>query len=125
MSMGRVIKDQFISSYELIYYFGNRELNLPPKWGDERFDTQYEYAVPQSNYSDKKLHPTQKPIGLILQLLRVGSYPGDVVLDCFAGSGVVAKACQVVTNRKCILIELEPEYNRLIKEVVNGRNHEI
>lgn len=28
MSMGRVIKNSFISSYEVIYYFGNRDLDL-------------------------------------------------------------------------------------------------
>lgn len=121
MSMGRVIKDRFISSYELIYFFGNRELDLPKSWGTERFDS-CEFAVPQSNFTDKKMHPTQKPINLIIQLLQVGSHPGDCVLDCFAGSGVVAKACQIIQNRKCILIELEPQYNKLIKDVIhNGR----
>lgn len=124
MSMGRVIKGTFISSYELVYYFGNRDLDLPKEWGAERFDS-CEFAVPQSNFSDKKVHPTQKPINLILQLAEVGSRSGDVVLDCFAGSGVVGKACKFLGNRKCILIELAPEYNRLIKEVINGRYHEI
>ena len=122
MSMGRVIKDRFISSYELIYYFGNRELDLPKDWGAERFDS-CEFAVPQSNFTDKKVHPTQKPINLILQLAKVGSRPGDVVLDSFAGSGVVAKACQILSNRKCILIEMDPIYNHLIKEVINGRTN--
>ncbi|GAI28474.1 unnamed protein product, partial [marine sediment metagenome] len=64
MSMGRVIKDSFISSYEVVYYFGNRALDLPKNWGAERFDS-CEFAAPQSNFSDKKLHPTQKPINLI------------------------------------------------------------
>jgi len=120
MSMGRVIKNTFISSYEVVFYFGNRDLDLPKDWGAERFDT-CEFAVPQSNFSDKKLHPTQKPINLILQLVRVGSHQGDVVLDCFAGSGVVGRACQIVGNRQCILIEKEPQYNELIRQVTNGR----
>lgn len=120
MSMGRVIKNSFISSYEVIFYFGNRELDLPKDWGPERFDS-CEFAVPQSNFSDKKLHPTQKPINLIIQLVKVGSHPGDLVLDCFAGSGVVGRACQIIGNRKCILMEKEPEYNELIKRVANGR----
>lgn len=124
MSMGRVIKTNFISSYEVIFYFGNRPLDLPKDWGPERFDS-CEYAVPQSNFNDKKLHPTQKPINLILQLLKVGSHPGDVILDCFAGSGVVGRACQLVGSRKCILIENEPKYNELIKQVIYGRNNQI
>lgn len=124
MSMGRVVKTSFISSYEVIFYFGNRELDLPQKWGAERFDS-CEFAAPQSNFTDKKLHPTQKPINLILQLVNVGAHKGDVVLDPFAGSGVVGRACQLIGNLKCILIEKEPEYNELIKRVINGRNHPI
>lgn len=124
MSKGRVIKNSFISSYEVIFYFGNRDLDLPKDWGSERFDS-CEYAVPQSNFTDKKLHPTQKPINLILQLARVASHPGDVVLDCFAGSGVVGRACQIIGNRKCFLIEKEPEYNELIRRVIHGWDHQV
>ncbi|MBA7568641.1 hypothetical protein ES708_10375 [subsurface metagenome] len=124
MSMGRVVKTSFISSYEAIFYFGNRELDLPKNWGAERFDS-CEFASPQSNFTDKKLHPTQKPINLILQLVNVGSHKGDVVLDPFAGSGVVGRACQLIGNLKCILIEKEPEYNELIKRVIHGWDHQI
>ena len=124
MSMGRVIKTSFISSYEVIFYFGNRKLDLPKNWGAERFDS-CEFAAPQSNFSDKKLHPTQKPINLILQLVNVGTHGGDVILDPFAGSGVVGRACQLVGHRRCLLMEKEPEYNELIKKVINGRNHQI
>ncbi len=119
MSMGRVIKNSFISSYEVIFYFGNRDLDLPKDWGSERFDSQ-EFAVPQSNFSDKKLHPTQKPFGLIKRLLEVGSHPGDIILDCFAGSGVTLKVCQAIGKRHCIVIELEDEYNKLIRTLING-----
>lgn len=122
MSMGRVIKNTFISSYEVIFYFGNRELDLPKNWGAERFDT-CEFAVPQSNFSDKKIHPTQKPFLLIKQLLEVGSRKGDVILDCFAGSGVVWRACKFIGDRRCILIEKEPQYNELIEGLINGRNN--
>lgn len=121
MSMGRVIKNSFISSYEVIFYFGNRELDLPKDWGAERFDS-CEFAVPQSNFNDKKVHPTQKPINLILQLVRVGSHPSDVILDCFAGSGVVGQACQIVGNRKCILIEQDKNYADLIRQRFNLAN---
>jgi len=118
MSLGRVIKDKFISSYEVVLYFGNRKLNLPKDWGSERFDS-CEFAVPQSNFRDKKVHPTQKPLELIKQLVRIGSYEGDVILDCFAGSGVVGIACREVGGRKCILMEQSVGYNALIRERLN------
>jgi len=125
MSKGRVVKNSFISSYEVVFYFGTRELDLPKNWGAERFDT-CEYAVPQSNFTDKKLHPTQKPINLILHLLKVGSHPGDIVLDCFAGSGVVGRACKIIGNRKCILMEKESTYNDLIRTWNNnGRDNQV
>lgn len=118
MSLGRVIKDKFISSYEVILYFGNRELNLPKDWGAERFDS-CEFAVPQSNFKDKKVHPTQKPLDLIKQLVRTGSYEGDTILDCFAGSGVVGLACREIGGRQCILMEQDAGYNTLIRERLN------
>lgn len=113
MANGRVIKSKFISSYEVIFYFGNKDLNLPEDWGSERFDS-FEYAVPQSNFSEGKFHPTQKPIELIKRLINVGSHEGESVLDCFAGSGTTGIACKEL-NRKCILIERESEYINTIK----------
>jgi site-specific DNA-methyltransferase (adenine-specific) len=116
MALGRIIKGSLISSYEVIFYFGNRPLDLPRDWGEERFDS-CEFAVPQTNFTDKKVHPTQKPFNLILQLIKIGSHPSDVILDCFAGSGVTAQACRFIGNhRKCILMENDPNYARLIKD---------
>lgn len=38
-------------------------------------------------------HPTQKPRAVVQRLVRALSYPGSVVLDFFAGSGVTARVC--------------------------------
>jgi 16S rRNA G966 N2-methylase RsmD len=38
-------------------------------------------------YSGNKLHPTQKPVPALAQLIRSFSLPGETVLDPFAGSG--------------------------------------
>ena len=119
MAMGRVVKDRFISSYEVIFFIGNRELNLPESWGSERFDS-FEFAVPQSNFNDTKLHPTQKPLGLFTQLVKVGSFPGDSILDCFAGSGTTGAACLKTGDRDCYLIEKEHEYVEVIRNRING-----
>jgi site-specific DNA-methyltransferase (adenine-specific) len=118
MAMGRVIKDRFISSYEVIFFMGNKNLNLPIEWGVERFDS-CEYAVPQSNFKEGKYHPTQKPIELFKQLIQVGSMDGDTILDCFAGSGTAALASNQLGKRNTILIENEPEYIKVIKGRLN------
>lgn len=61
------------------------------------------------------LHPTQKPVELLKQLIEIYSDVDDVVLDAFMGSGSTGVACQN-TGRKFIGIELDEEYFRLTEE---------
>ena len=42
--------------------------------------------------SDKRLHPTEKPVPLIKELLKRVAYPGQVLLDPFLGSGAIIEA---------------------------------
>jgi site-specific DNA-methyltransferase (adenine-specific) len=58
---------------------------------------------------DRHLHPTQKPVNLMLWLLDRYTNPGDLVLDPYMGSGPIAKACQI-TGRRYIGIELVETY---------------
>jgi site-specific DNA-methyltransferase (adenine-specific) len=60
-------------------------------------------------------HPTEKPIKLLELLINESSDEGDIILDCFAGSGTTGIACKN-TNRNCILIEKETIYIDIIKE---------
>ena len=62
-----------------------------------------------------RLHPTQKPVELHMNILEDFSKEGDVVLDCFGGSGTTLIACEM-TGRKCLMMELSPEYCDIIKE---------
>lgn len=63
-------------------------------------------------------HPTEKPVDLIRNLIRVLAPPGTgVVLDPFAGSGVTALAAHC-ESRKCILIEKDPHYCEIIRRRV-------
>lgn len=54
------------------------------------------------------LHPTQKPVALIEELIKTFSNEGDVVLDSCAGSMTTAVAA-IHTGRRCICIEKEEE----------------
>lgn len=107
MAMGSAAKNKFIDTWEMILHAGNRELNFPKDWSDAWFDVQ-EFAVPQTNFTDKKIHPTQKPEGLIQRLVEFGSYKGDHILDPFAGSGTTGAVCP--DDRDCTLIEREEGY---------------
>lgn len=58
---------------------------------------------------DAKRHPTEKPLPLIIKLLRLFSEPGETVLDPFAGSGTTGVGC-LLTGRKFIGVEKDPIY---------------
>ena len=60
-----------------------------------------------------RAHPTQKPVELHMKILQDFSNEGDIVLDCFGGSGTTLIACEQV-NRKCLMMELSPEYCEII-----------
>ncbi len=55
------------------------------------------------------LHPTQKPIEVPERAIRNSSRPGDIVLDCFGGSGSTLIAAEK-SGRQARLIELDPKY---------------
>jgi len=54
-----------------------------------------------------KLHPTEKPVDLLTQIIACNV--GDTILDPFMGSGTTLLAAKQL-NRKCIGIELEEKY---------------
>ncbi len=65
--------------------------------------------------SKKRLHPTQKPLKLIEDILQVHTNENDVVLDLFTGSGTTAEAC-LKHNRIFIGSELDEEFYRKAME---------
>ncbi len=61
------------------------------------------------------IHVTPKPVNLLKNIILHTTDPGDLVLDCFAGTGSTGKAC-LETGRRCILIEKDEKYyEHLIK----------
>ena len=55
------------------------------------------------------VHPTQKPVELVERALQNSSKGGDIVIDCFGGSGSTLIACEK-TGRHARLMELDPKY---------------
>jgi len=60
-------------------------------------------------HKEERIHPTQKPVPLFIQILEKYSKPGDLVLDPFLGSGTTAIAC-LRTGRHFIGIEKHEPY---------------
>lgn len=76
----------------------------------------YEYPAPTG---DERIHTTQKPLGLIRDLMEVAP-EGCVVLDPFMGSGTTAVAA-IETGRHFVGFELSREYCDLANARVKNR----
>lgn len=75
--------------------FGGQELNPLGKYPEDVIYVSIE--APSSNA--RTGYPTQKPAGLIEKLVLASSRPGDLVLDCFIGSGTTAAVAQKLGRR--------------------------
>jgi site-specific DNA-methyltransferase (adenine-specific) len=64
---------------------------------------------PRDNESEK-IHPTQKPVGLLKTLIEIFTDEGDVVFDPCAGSGSTLVAAER-TNRKGYGFEIKKEFH--------------
>lgn len=61
------------------------------------------------NQGDLALHPTVKPVAMVMDAIKDCSRAGDLVLDPFGGSGTTLIAAEK-TRRHARLIELDPLY---------------
>jgi site-specific DNA-methyltransferase (adenine-specific) len=88
---------------------------------DRKQTTVLEFARPKRS----ELHPTTKPVEMLIYLLKNSSQRGELVLDCFGGSGSTLIACEQ-TGRKACLMELDEKYCDVIRkrwaEFVHGDN---
>ena len=74
-----------------------------------------------------RVHPTQKPVGVITWLLDHFDKDKGVVADIYGGSGTTLIACEQ-TDRKCLMMELDPHYCDVIIsrwEQLTGRKAEL
>lgn len=70
------------------------------------------FSHPKPNKKEREeadKHPTLKPKSLLVDLIKVFTKEGDLILDCFAGSGTTGVAC-LETSRDFIMIEKEEKY---------------
>lgn len=89
--------------YEKIAQTFNAQMGVTDVWRDIDF------------YSEKRYHPTQKPMKLIKRLIEASSNPNNIVLDPFGGSGSTMASC-LQLNRASITIEKEETYFNIMSE---------
>lgn len=97
---------------QINYLTNAREIALTAvKGGKPTFHSSYDKGIYHYSICQDKgrFHPTQKPVGLIEELIEKHSNEGDTVLDCFSGSGTTA-AASIRTNRKFLGCELDQQY---------------
>lgn len=82
--------------------------------------TRYPLTIIKFNRPIKnRVHPTQKPVGLLEYLIKTYTNEGELVLDFTMGSGSTGVAC-LNTNRKFIGIELDENYFNIAKERIEN-----
>ena len=103
------------SKHELVFVFKNGTLphtNNVQLGSNGRYRTNvWDYAGVNTfkNTQLLKLHPTVKPVEMIRDAILDASNRGEIVLDCFLGSGSSLIACEKA-KRVCYGIEYEPLY---------------
>jgi DNA modification methylase len=65
-------------------------------------------------YAHKDDHVAIFPEALAERCIRIGSKPGDTILDCFAGSGTTGLVAEQL-GRNSILLDISEEYTQLMK----------
>lgn len=71
--------------------------------------TGFEGINNSNKHNDKKQHPTQKPLELLLWIIKNYSKERDTIFDPFLGSGTTAVACKLL-KRNYIGCEISKEY---------------
>jgi len=110
----------------LKYAFNNPQLNLNVKLEQQKcnlrsYSNIWNFNRPKANY---KLHITPKPLKMIEHIIKTSSNEGDIILDCFLGSGTTAIATMNVgEGRKYIGIEKDEQIYKIAIDRVSGYIH--
>jgi site-specific DNA-methyltransferase (adenine-specific) len=114
-------------------YFGDSQFEIPTKekyeimqktgfWNKSYDEISHTFNNQKTHHSvwnydiEKKIgHTTPKPLELVKNIILHSSKEGQIVLDCFMGSGTTALACKEL-NRRYIGFEKDPEYCKIISK---------
>lgn len=102
-------RKDYHTRYEPIWYgWKDGQARLHPLDDRKQCDV---WDIPRPKISE--LHPTTKPVELVIRATKNSSNMKDVVLDLFGGSGTTLIACEEA-ERKCRMMELDPKYADVI-----------
>lgn len=109
-------KDLTEKDIESIKKYLNERKNLPDRYKSKLFNHYYsdvlvrdvwdgDYTKPFISGSNEYLgYPTQKSEGLLVRIIENASKTGDILLDCFAGSGTTGAVAEKL-GRRWIMVD--------------------
>lgn len=108
--------NRYLPDKEYCLFFKERGLKL-----NGTYETKKTVYYEEANVADKKKfkHPTIKPLHIIENLIFNSSQEGDIVFDCFLGSGTTAVACKK-NNRHFLGFEINEEYYKIAQNRLNN-----
>lgn len=112
MNPSPLTNNNYLPDTEYIVFARERGVKL---YGN--YHTKRKYYISGTNQADKKKykHPTIKPLPLIENHIENSSRRGDVILDCFAGSGTTLVGA-INKGRKFIGFEINKDYYEIAKK---------
>ena len=107
-----LINNNYLPDTEYILFFREKGVKL---YGN--YHTKRKYYISLTNKVDKQKykHPTIKPLELIEYHIENSSKEGDLILDCFAGSGTTLVGA-INKNRRYIGFEIDKNYYKIAKK---------
>ncbi len=119
-----MVYDKTIGSRKFNIEYGNRSESTEKRWKGKKIVASHDeggYRKPSGSTEEESKgaplddvwsipivapvahervgYPTQKPEALLERIVRASSNPGDLVLDCFAGSGTTAAVAEKLGRR--------------------------
>lgn len=110
-----LINNNYLPDTEYVIFAREKGVKLYGNYHSKR-----KYYISGVNQVDKKKygHPTIKPLNFIENHIINSSKEGDLVLDCFCGSGTTLVGA-IKTNRKFIGFEIDENYYKIAKQRVD------
>ena len=107
-----LINNNYLPDTEYILFFREKGVKL---YGN--YHTKRKYYISLTNKVDKQKykHPTIKPLELIEYHIENSSKEGDLILDCFAGSGTTLVGA-INKHRRYIGFEIDKNYYEIAKK---------
>lgn len=106
----KLINRWYMKSFEPILFLR--------KWPAKKINNLWDDAILRHKNPTNKLHPTEKPVSLMEQMIVNSSNEWDIILDPFMWAWSTWVACKNL-NRDFIWIELDEQYFKIAEDRIN------